>query len=89
MTTPLEAKLRMAKAQYATIEMALHSLHLYREIPTDAHHSLNHVSEVLMNDLIINWHSIFCKVHAPEQTGHRFHYYPDARSVLIRTPILI
>ncbi|WP_032555110.1 hypothetical protein [Vibrio sp. MED222] len=63
MTTPLEVRLRMAKAQYATIEMALHSLHLYREIPTEAHHSFNHVGEVLMNDLIINWHSIFCKAN--------------------------
>ncbi|MEH0741549.1 hypothetical protein H4F05_08475 [Vibrio cholerae] len=63
MTTPLEVRLRMAKAQYATIEMALHSLHLYREIPTEAHHCFRHVGEVLMNDLIINWHSIFCKAN--------------------------
>ncbi len=26
-------------------------------------------------------------VHAPEQTGHLFRYYPDAHSVLIRTPV--
>lgn len=63
MEISLEEKLRMAKAQYATIEMALHSLNLYREIPTETHHNFDHIAEVLMNDLIINWHSIFCKAN--------------------------
>lgn len=55
--------LELAKAQYATIEVALHSLHLYREIPIEAHLRFNHVAKVLINDLIINWHSIFCKAN--------------------------